>query len=122
MAGGTAFLVGFGGLILLGTAFRDEIPRTWSGHVVAVNPAERLLVLAVAQPGGHGERLTLRLLPATRIQHFDEMLSIGDLAPGQLVDVTTRRGPEDSLEATTIRIREDPRAARHLRPSPFGAG
>lgn len=104
--GGTAVVLGLGGLVLLlGTVFRGSIPETRSGHVVAVDPAQGVLVLAVMQPGGHGESLSLRVLPAARIQRFDEMLKIADLAPGQLVDVTTRHTPQGGQEATTVRIR-----------------
>lgn len=108
---GFSIVGGLGVLILLGTVFRNGLPQTRSGHIVAVDPGERVLVLAVTRPGGHGESLTVRVAPAARIQHFDETFKIKDLTPGQLVDVTTRPGPQGTQEATTIRIRGGPKVA-----------
>ena len=111
LVSGIGVAVGIGGLVLLGTTFRGTLPRTWSGHVVEVDPRERTLILAVTQGGGHGESITLRVAPGARIQRFDEMRKIADQAPGQLVDVSTRHTPQGGQEATTVRIRTAPNAA-----------
>jgi hypothetical protein len=89
------------GAILLWVAVAALSARAMQGHVVALDEARRTLTLETI--GGAGPR-TFAIPTAVGVQRFDQSLPVGDLRPGQWVEIEVREKVGRGPRVTSIRI------------------
>jgi len=107
--GGTQFRFGavwaasMAGALLLWVALAALAPRAERGHVASVDSAQRTITLEMLDTSGGGPR-TFAISRNFGIQRFDQSLSLGDVRPGQWVEVSVRTTGRTVPTVTSIRI------------------
>jgi len=91
------------GALLLWVAVAALAPRSERGHVASVDPARRTITLEILDTSGGGPR-AFAISRNVRIQRFDQSLSLGDVRPGQWVEVSVRTTGRVNPTVTSIRI------------------
>ena len=93
--GGTQFRFGavwaasMAGALLLWVAVAALASRSERGHIASVDSAQRTITLEMLDTSGGGPR-NFAISRSVGIQRFDQSLSLGDVRPGQWVEVSVR--------------------------------
>ena len=107
--GGTQFRFGavwaasMAGALLLWVAVAALASRSERGHIASVDSAQRTITLEMLDTSGGGPR-TFAISRNFGIQRFDQSLSLGDVRPGQWVEVSVRTTGRTVPTVTSIRI------------------
>jgi hypothetical protein len=107
--GGTRFRFGavwaasMAGAVLLWVAVATLAPRTERGSVVKVDAGRRTLALDTPHATEAGPR-SFAVSRRVGVQRFDQSVSLGDVRPGQWVEVSLRTTGEAVPTVTSIRI------------------
>lgn len=119
---GAAWAAAMAGAILLWTGVAALAPRAEQGQIVSLDTSGGTLTLERVHPAGAGPR-TFAVPKNLGVQRFDEQLSVGDLRPGQWVEMSVRTAPGTDPTVTSIRIvrgQQEPGPAREAETSARG--